>query len=73
MLHDGMLALPKIVVCLPQSSVQTSLVTGQGDMFAELFQELAFAAAEGAGIASCAHQNPEDLALDDERREYDRA
>ena len=70
LLHDGVLALPQVVVRLLQGAVQPRLMAGQGDVLAELPQELALAAAEGLLMAARAYQHPEYLVLHDQRRNH---
>lgn len=46
LLHDRLLGLPQVIVCLLQRCVDLCLMPRQRNVFAQLPQELAFAAAE---------------------------
>ena len=71
LLHDGLLGLAQIVVGLLQGVVELRLMRGQGHVFAQLPQELAFAAAEAVGFAARGDQHAEDLAFHQQRRGHD--
>ena len=70
LLHHGVLTQPQVVVRLLQGAVQPRLMAGQGDVFAELPQELALAAAECLIMAAGAYQHSEYLVLHDQRRNH---
>ncbi len=73
LLQDRLLALTKIIVGLLQGAVELGLVRCQRDVFAELFEELAFAAAETFFLAAGHDEDAEDLVFDEQRRRYERA
>ena len=73
LLHHLLLGLAQVVVGLLQGAVELRLVRGQRGVFAGLAQEFALAAAEGVGVAARADQHAEHLALDQERRDHERA
>ena len=60
---------------LPQidpNTITYARVDEQGNVLAQLFQELTLAAAERLRFAACTNQNAKHLVFDDERRKHDR-
>ena len=72
LLHDRLLRLPQIVVCLLQGCIQLGLMRGQRNVFVQLAEKVAFAAAEASRFASSGHKDTKDLAFHQERRRYQR-
>jgi hypothetical protein len=64
LLHDRLLGLTKVVIGRLEGAVQLGLVSREGDVFAQLAEELAFAADEGLGLEPGHDQHAEDLAFD---------
>ena len=61
LLHHRLLGLAQVVVCLLQRLVKLRLMRGEGDVFAELPEKFAFAAAESIGLppgGNAARQRP---------------
>ena len=73
LLHDRVLRLPQVVVGMLERAVQLSLVRGERDVLTELLQELAVGAGEGMRLPSRRDERPEDLVLDDQRCDDERA
>ena len=73
LLHDLLLRGAQVVIGLLKGGVQLRLVRGQRGVFHGLAQEFALAAAEGVRGAPRRDQHAEDLALDQQRRDDQRA
>src|ERR1700733_565573 len=71
LLHHGLLSLTQVVISLLQGAIDFRLMRRQRDMFAELFQKFAFAAAEAVGFAASGYQDPEDLAFKQQGSGYE--
>ena len=62
-LHDGLLGLAEFVVSALQLRVQSGLMRGQRDVFAERAQKFAFADAEAVGLGAGGDEDPEKILL----------
>ena len=70
LLHHSMVRLAQVIICMLQSPVHLSLMSSQGDVFRQLSQKLAVAAAETVGLPTSRDQHTEDLALEPQRRRH---
>src|SRR5258708_27712732 len=68
LLHHGLASLAQILIRGLQCAVELRLMGGQGDVLAQLSQELAFAAAETMRLAPGSDEHPENPAFHQEWR-----
>ncbi len=67
LLQHGLSGLAQVVIGLLQRAVELRLMRGQGDVFAQLPQELALAAAEAVGLPPRRDQDAKHVAFDEQR------
>jgi hypothetical protein len=64
LLHHSLLCLPQIIIGFLQRCIELRLMRGKRDVFAQMLQELTFAAAEACPRLASGDKDTEDFVVD---------